>query len=314
MRRRPSKINRALAVILASLVELLVGVVFFTGRFVPEKFTIRVGPLIGWLTRRGRKREILARWRLLTDEAAASGPAEKSFWRAHLAHVGRTVLEPFYFFRMTEPEGMARVSLTGEEHLRGALAKGRGAVLFLNHLGNPGALLVAMYLGGFDLTVAGNAMDITIAGETVPLKRLEGLVRRMFARARVQRALLGDRLPQQLSETLARNGLFGMFIDFPVVGKHNELLPFGGSRLNVNLGPAILALRHRAVALGVTCLRMDGGRHQVIIHPPLESPLDAGRAGAAQLMESALAQMLPELRRHPEQWWSWDWARIEPRD
>jgi lauroyl/myristoyl acyltransferase len=102
-----------------------------------------------------------------------------------------------------------------------------------------------------------------------------------------------------------------MFIDYPVVRKHNRLLPFGGATLKVNLGPALLALRHEVPVLCVDCIRTGDNRHRVVVHPRLPRPEAEDReAAAAEMTRHALCLLARGVRAHPDQWWPWDWAEI----
>lgn len=280
-------------------------------RFVPERLALAVARPLGALARSGMKLRILANLGRALGPAATAGERARAFWRAHILHLGLCVLEPVYFYWMSDDELRVRVEVDGEEHLRAVLRRGRGAVLFINHLGNPGAIVAGFGMRGYDLTIAGNRIVATIAGEELPLDRFESVVQRMFRRGHVERALLGERLPQRLAATLARNGVFAMFIDFPVVQKHCRPVDFGDATLNANLGPAILALRQRAEVLPVTCRRIGRNRHRLTIHPPLRPPEGAGlEEGATALIQQAVDVLLVELRAHPDQWWPWDWAPL----
>jgi lauroyl/myristoyl acyltransferase len=310
MGRTRLQLTRRLVLALVWLARPLAAAMLLAFRLMPEPLGLSFARPVGRLTRIGKKREILSRLRVVLGPQLPA-PA---FWPAHVVHLGRSVIEPVYFYHLPDAELVSRVSLSGAEHLAGALAQGRGAMLFLNHLGNPGAIVAGLGLRGYDLTIAGNALVASILGEEVPLNYFEGVVQRMFARGHVRRALLGDRLPQRVTETLARNGLFAMFIDFPVGRKHNEPLAFGHANMNVSLGPAILALRHQVPVLTVTCLRTGAdNHHHLAIQPPLEPTSGPAHAAAAALMQSALDRLLPDVLAHPDQWWPWDWAQISPR-
>jgi lauroyl/myristoyl acyltransferase len=306
--------NRQLVLSLVWLTRPAVAGLLLGCRLVPEKLALTLARTLGWLTRIGKKPEVLARVRAVLGAEVIAGERETKFWRAHLTHLGRTIIETVYLYQMSDAKQRARISVTGEEHLARVLARGRGAILFINHLGNPGAIVAGLGVRGYDITIAGNAMVATIAGEEVSLDYVESVVQRMFARCRVKRALLGDRLPRRVAETLARNGLFAMFIDFSVGRKHNQLIDFGDAHMNTNLGPALLALRHRAAVLGVTTLRVGDNRHRLTICPLMEPAEETGKAEARDLLREALGQLLPDLRAHPEQWWPWDWAEISARE
>ncbi len=305
-----SRFFHASQMLLRPLLELALSLF----QFIPERAAYAVAPLLGRAIRLGRKQEVLRRYLLFMGDSAETRGKLKPFWRAHVAHLGRSCFEPQFLTLSTDERLLEIVSLEGAEHLQEALQKERGAVLFINHLGSPGAIVAGFGLRGYDLTIAGNRIVAGIGGEVVRLDHLEEVVQRMFRRGRVQRALLGERLPQRLAEALGRNGLFAMFIDFPVAKKHNQMSRFGAAQMNVNLGPAILALRYGAPVLSVSCLRVGVNRHRLIIKPPLTLPdhFEDTTSRAACLMQQALNEIEVDLRAHPDQWWPWDWAELEP--
>jgi lauroyl/myristoyl acyltransferase len=305
---------RLAARLIAAVLQGFATLIFYGLRVVPERLALRCAVPLGALLRSGMKPRILANLRLALGSEHAAGAAAESFWRAHVRHLGLCVVEPVYFYWMSDEELLKRVTVEGEEHLRAVLDKGRGAILFINHLGNPGAIVAGLGMRCTDVTIAGNRLVATIAGEEIALDYFEGIVQRMFRRGHVERALLGERLPQRLAATLASNGVFAMFIDFPVVQKHCRRVNFGDATLTANLGPAILALRQRAEVLPVTCRRTGDNHHLLKIHPPLPAPTAAGlEEGAAQLIQQAVNTLLTELRAHPDQWWPWDWAPLSAK-
>jgi len=301
-----ARLRRTIArVVLAPIVPAMAALPVFV-RVMPESWSVRLGRLFARLSRSGRRRDILARRRAVLGCAGD----EDAFWSAHLDHVGRTIIESFALDVMSDAEIVERIDITGEDHLRAVLDRGHGAILFLNHLGSPGAIVGGLGLRGYDLTIAGNRMEAMVLGERVTLHYAEAEVQRLFRRGRVHRALLGDNLPRSAAEVLDRNGCFAMFIDFPVVRKHNQQVAFGSAYMNVNLGPALLALRHEASVLCVDCLRTGENRHRLVIHPPLGRASGDRRDAALQMMEASLQSLVRSLGAHPDQWWPWDWADI----
>jgi lauroyl/myristoyl acyltransferase len=305
-------LRRWLVVGLVWLASPIAAAAIFLCRLAPERFAMTMARPLGALARRGKRNAVLARVDLAKGGEPLTGDAAQEFWRAYLTETGRTIFEAVYLCQLTDASMLARIDVSGEAHLSRALEQGRGAVLFLNHFGNPGTIVAGLGLRGYDLTIASNAMVATIVGEQVELTYLNRVVRRMIERGGAKRALLGDRLPIRLAETLARNGLFGMFIDFPVPRKHNQFLPFGNAHMEINLGPAILALRHRCPVLCVTTVRVGDNRHRAMIHPPIELPPGAEETAAVALLEKALQPLWSDVVAKPEQWWPWDWAEIVP--
>jgi lauroyl/myristoyl acyltransferase len=238
------------------------------------------------------------------------------FWRAHVVHIGLTIIDLIRLPLMRDEELLASISIEGEELLRTVLAKGRGAAIFVNHLGSPIALGAGTGLRGYDITVVGNQLDIAVAGVIVPLQLMEKLLQRVCVRGKVKRALLGATLPAAAAATLRRNGLFAMFIDFPVVQKENEWLPFGAASMRVNCGPALLALRQRAEILCLHSVRVADNRHALKVATIRDSsePMSDWRQSAREVTAAALRSLEAEVRLHPEQWWFWSWAQLMAHD
>jgi len=291
--------------------------IFYLARLVPARLVswvaVPLGRAIRPLMGLGIKTSLLDRVEQVLGPFA--GPdAEDAFWQKRLRHLGLTVFEPFHLFWSSDEELEACVELVGEEHLKSARDGGNGAILFLNHLGNPGTLVTTLGgLRGYDTAFAGNQIVACIAGRDVPLEGVESLVTRMFSRAKVERVLLGPGLPGRMAGVLARNGLFGMFMDFPVVEKHNRLMPFGHARMTLNLGPALLALRHRVPVFAVTTVRTGLNQHRLTVTPLALPEKGVGlEERAADLIEAGTTRMLEALREYPDQWWPWEHAPLAP--
>lgn len=303
--------QRLLVPLFIKLLGWLVVGLFHLARWLPERFTASIAVPIGGLIRNREKRRILDQ----VEQALGpfAGPDDEDrFWKRHCDHVGRCVFEGFQLTWSSDEEVLDQIELVGEEHLRHALEGGRGAVLFLNHLGNPGALVGGIGVRGFVSAFAGNRIEAGMAGRIWPLTGIENLVQRMFRRGRVERVLLGDSLPKRMSEVLKGNGLFGLFVDYPVNWKSLEPIPFDHCDLRLSLGPAILAIRHRVPVLSVTAVRTGINRHRLFVSP-IHAPDSAkGMDAAAGLITAAIGQMLVHLRDNPDQWWPWNHAPFTP--
>lgn len=306
-----SSLQTLLALAFITVLGWIVDGLFHLCRWLPESWTAGISIPLGQAFHKK------LRTRIVEQVQRPLGPftspeAEEAFWRGHCDHFGRCIFEGFHLVWLKDEVILDRVELVGEEHVKQALAGGKGAVLFLNHLGTPGALVAGFGIRNYLTAFAGNRIETDVAGKMRPLTRIEALVQRMFRRGRVERVLLGESLPKRMSEILKANGLFGMFVDYPVVWKNLRPIPFDRCQLTLNLGPAILALRHRVPVLAVTAVRTGLNRHRIFIDPISAPPDTRGVEAAAELMTAAIAQMLPHLREHPDQWWPWDHAPFTP--
>ena len=295
------------------IVQWPLGLFYHLIRLTPDSITYRCAGLMGRMIRTGMKGKIKERLDLVFPGKYEEAGQFREFWRKHVRHLGLSCFEPVYLVAAKDETLLEWVSIEGEDYLHEVLKKNEGAVMFINHLGNPGAIVAGFGIRNYDITLAGNRIVASVAGEEFGLDRVETMVQGMFKRGRVRRALLGENLPRQFGDVLKRNGLFGMFIDFPVVTKHNHRMPLGEASMMVNLGPALLALRRGSPVMTVTCLRIGKNRHQLRIRPPLFMP--AAESGglkerAETLMSAAIAEFAEDLQEHPDQWWPWDWADI----
>lgn len=307
---KPS-LQTLLALAFITVLGWIVDGLFHLCRWLPESWTAAISIPLGQAFHKK------LRTRIVEQVQRPLGPftspeAEEAFWRGHCDHFGRCIFEGFHLTWLKDEVILDRVELVGEEHVKQALAGGKGAVLFLNHLGTPGALVAGFGIRNYLTAFAGNRIETDVAGKMRPLTRIEALVQRMFRRGRVERVLLGESLPKRMSEVLRANGLFGMFVDYPVVWKNLRPIPFDRCQVTLNLGPAILALRHRVPVLAVTAVRTGLNRHRIFIDPISAPPDTRGVEAAAELMTAAIAKMLPHLREHPDQWWPWDHAPFTP--
>ncbi|BCU76036.1 hypothetical protein [Luteolibacter sp. LG18] len=286
---------------------------FHVLRWLPPRWTYgRFAKRLGWLMRGHLKDDVLRHVAGVLGDFPDE-EAKQRFWDQHAMHLGRSVFEPIDLTWMPKPELLERIELVGGDVLEKVRAEGRGAVLFLNHLGSPGAVVASLGPRGYDVAIAGNAINYADANGMYRLDRMEGLIQRMFRGVSVERVLLGDDLPAKMARVLARNGFFGMFIDFPVEEKHTVPLPFGGCRMDVHIGPALLALRHRVPVLSLTAVRTGENRHRIVVSRlPLPAPGLRLQKAAEVLLQTALEEMLLVVRSQPEQWWPWDVVRLSP--
>jgi lauroyl/myristoyl acyltransferase len=274
-------------------------------RCIPENRSYAVAPYVGLAQRTGTRLQSLANMQTVLGRESRTAIQWQDLWTKHKLHVGITAIESIHFGTMTREQLLARVSVEGEEHLLAALRGGKGAMLFINHLGNLGSIPAALGPRGYDVSITGNAM---------PRPYLEKKITELYEHGGVKRVLVGERLPFKAARTFRRNGVFAAFFDFTVVGRLNHWLPFGCGELNTNIGPALLAQRNQAPVLYGSCRRLPDFRHCLTIHPPLLNPATGDRTSdALAVTQQALNRLAEELRERPEQWWPWDYAQIRPR-
>lgn len=181
----------------------------------------------------------------------------------------------------------------GHEHLRAAMASGRGIVMALPHVGS-------WEWGGYWLALEDMPM-------TAVVERLEP--ERLFAWFVAQRAAMGltavplggDSGPA-LIRALKANQVAGLVSDRDLVG-NGVTVEFFGEKTTFPAGAATLALRTGAPLLPVVVYSGPGNGHTGVVH----APLDTARRGRlrediARVTQDLAVTFEHDIRRHPEQW------------
>ncbi|MDB6109606.1 MAG: Lipid biosynthesis acyltransferase [Pedosphaera sp.] len=304
LKKRPrlERLGKASLDAMATAVE---AAFFFGLGHIPENLSYAVAPSVGAAQRAGAGRRSIANMQLFLGPDGREPEDWQSLWAQHKRHVGITAIESIHFGSMSRDRLLAQVALEGEEHLANALKIGRGVMLFINHLGNIGAIPAALGPRGYDISITGNAM---------PRPYLEKKVNELYQHGGVKRVLIGEQLPFKAARVFRRNGVFAAFIDYTVVGRLNHWLPFGRAELNTNIGPALMAQRSRAPILYASCRRLPGFGHCLTLHPPLGCPLTGDRTlDALAATQMAITRLAQEILERPDQWWPWDCAQLRPR-
>ncbi|MBM2846243.1 MAG: lipid biosynthesis acyltransferase [Bacteroidetes bacterium] len=278
---------------------------YFIVQLLPETLLLRLAPTVGKILRIGMKERIIRNMQCTLGHARWKREQWVKRWEDHAAHIGLTVIEPFQLRKMNNDQLRSLISLEGEDYLRGALACGRGVMVFVNHLGNLGCIAAGLGLRGYDVSIAGNAL---------PVQYIERKAQSLIRSVGGNRLLIGEQLPFRASEVFRRNGIFATFIDFSILKKRNVWIPFGQGEMSVNLGPALIALRHRVPVLCITSVRLNSNRHTLTIHPPLDYALTEDLMHEAVLLtKQAIARFADDLCSYPEQWWQWYTNRIREK-
>jgi KDO2-lipid IV(A) lauroyltransferase len=187
----------------------------------------------------------------------------------------------------------ARFSIEGYERVEEEMAKHRGIILALPHLG-------CWELGGLWLTLKGNPMTTVVEPIEPPA---------LFEWFRSQREALGltihsfePETPAKLIATLRAGRLVGLVADRDLVGNGVEV-EFFGEKTTLPAGAAVLALRTGAPLFPCAVYQRPGGKGHGVIHEPLALE----RSGRLRDDVAVLTQMLATefedlIRRAPEQW------------
>jgi KDO2-lipid IV(A) lauroyltransferase len=253
----------------------------------------RLGRALGWFmgrVLRHRRAQVL-------DTLARCFPDKTETERARIAdgmyrHLATMTLE---CLRFADRQGGAFrdwVDIEGAEHAEAALARGRGALVLMGHMGN------------WEL------MGLAVAHRWSPVN---AVVRPQHNRAfdaywRASRERMGVRLLPHLHafrdclKALGRNEPVAIIIDQNMRKHRGIFVEFFGRPACTTPGLAYLAAQSQAPVVPAYMVRGPDGRHTLHMLPPLAPPADR-RPETIHATTQAYTRIWEDIvRRHPDQW------------
>ena len=224
--------------------------------------------------------------------------------RGSFRNLGQTALEFLRFPLLTFDNIWDEVTVTGREHLLQALSGGKGAVVFLPHMGN-WELLAPVY---------GALIPHQARAIAFPLKNpyLDALVCAYRERLSL-RLIYRKQAVRETLRALRANYAVGFFAD-QNAGREGVFVDFFGEPASAVRGPVALSLKTGAPILLSLAIRQPDDRHRVIICPPV--PLQVSGDfdhDVAVNTQRILAQLEDYINAHPEQWlWMHDRWKTRP--
>jgi len=182
---------------------------------------------------------------------------------------------------------------SGSEHLPDAMAKGRGAVVALPHVGS-------WEWGGYWLGLEG--MPMTAVVERLEPEELFDWFVEQRAAMGLTAVPIGEGSSVALIRALKENRLAGLVSDRDLTGNGVEV-DFFGERTTVPAGAATLALRTGAPLVPVVVYSGPGTWHTGVIHPPIDTTRRGSlREDIARVTQELVTVFEVDIRRRPEQW------------
>lgn len=212
--------------------------------------------------------------------------------RDNFAHLGGVLLESLQ--AAGAPRRLSRwIHLEGETHLRAALAKGKGAILFSGHMGN--FILMAAAAAPFC------RLSFLFRDPSQP--EVSRLYRWLIGRLGI--GLIADNPRHacacQLLSHIRSGGTAGMLIDQVETG--GLYVDFMGKPAGSSLGAANLALRTGAPLIPIHCYRLADGTLKAVIEPELVLAQAESKRDAVLNVVTATNQAVANwVWANPEQW------------
>jgi KDO2-lipid IV(A) lauroyltransferase len=254
---------------------------------------LRLGTWIGWgfgrVVRLRRAEARAALHRSLPELSPAEVEATLDGMYRNLA---LNLLEILRMFGGATEELGALMTIEGEDVVRTALQRGRGAMILTAHLGNFDMLGMFASYRGYPLTVISKKIKNAAANQVWNSFR-ERFGINLLEAHNVARACL---------KALRANSLVGFLLDQNRPGDQGVYVQFFGRPACTTPGLAILASQAQAPVIPVFLSRRPDGTHLLQILPLIEPPPD--REPATVLRYTQLYTTITEqaIRRHPEQW------------
>ena len=207
-----------------------------------------------------------------------------ALYYADVAHLPRMDLKEFFEQRFVF-QGL-------DEHLRPAIARGKGAIILGAHMGNPELAIQAMAHIG-----------IHVFALTEPVHpRVSKLMDRHRASQGLTFAPVSIGSVKRVFQTLKRGGVVALMGDRDIEGP-KEMLPFFGVPSLMPTGPIEVALRTGAPILPCFCAR----KSKYVIEAWVEEPLVLNRtddfeADVRAGMIEYIERLEARLRADPGQW------------
>jgi KDO2-lipid IV(A) lauroyltransferase len=280
------------------LIRLVVGPI----RALPLPLARRVGAGLAWIAFRtvGRYRRV-ARKNLALIYPEKPEAEREQMARAVFRHFGRMAGEFLKLPRLAQAEVERLVVVEGEEHLKQAMAMGKGVLLITGHFGNWEFMARWLSSHGYPINVvARDARDPTATKLLTDTR--EGNGAQVLYRGNSARAVLG---------CLKKNEIVALL---PDQNAADVFVPFMGKRTGTVDGPAIIHLKMGAPLLFSWCVRLPDDRFQITFEPP-EVVLSTGdkTADVERTMTMINSRLETQIRHNPTQWlWLHDRWKASP--
>lgn len=192
-----------------------------------------------------------------------------------------------------------RLAVEGIEHVRAALAKGKGALLVAGHLANWELLTVGTYEAGIRGAGIYRVINNPFIDRFIKRQRLTWPERQLLPKDDATTT-------GKLLRVLKQGRIVGLLID----QKYREgvAIPFFARDAMTAQGPAVLSLRSGAAIVPVAMERLGGSRFRVAYRPELQIAKSGDKtADQASILLAINGWLEGEVRARPTMWlWAHD--------
>ena len=254
---------------------------------------LRRGTRLGWLLGRiVRHRRAEARAALRRSLPELSPTEITAALDGMYRNLTLNLLEILRMYGGAIEELEALMTIEGEDIVKAALARGRGAMILTAHVGNFDMLAMFAAHRHYPLTI-------------ISKKLKNGAVNQIWSSLRERfgvNILFAHNAARGCLKALRANGLVGFLLDQNRPREQGVFVHFFGRPACTTPGLAVLASQAQAPVIPIFIARRPDGTHHLQVQPLIEPPPD--REPATILRYTQLFTTITEraIRLHPDQW------------
>jgi lauroyl/myristoyl acyltransferase len=223
-----------------------------------------------------------------------SSPEVRRVAREALVGYTKLMADFLLLSQLSRDQVTGMVDWRGWENIKGALDRGRGAIVVTPHFGNWDMAAAA---------AAARGLAVTVVTEHFGDDDLNARVTAARERMGVTVVPLSISAGKASLAALRRNEIVALVCDLAKDGR-NVSVRVCGQQVMVPAGPAVMALRSGAPVVPILCRRQPDNRYLLEVQPAIEFSPDGDRVDDTQALAQAIMDRFePELLRHPEQWY-----------
>ena len=209
-------------------------------------------------------------------------------------NLGMNFIEFLRLPKLINDKLMEKVEIEGRSHIEAALRKGKGIIVILGHIGN------WELLGCMPRFLGNNLM--AIAKPLKKNKRLDRFIGEVRRSAGLQ-VLSSKGVAHQVVSALRRNKMVGILIDQREKRSKGIGVEFFGKEASTTPASAFFALKTGAPVIPAYTIRLKGGRHRIVIEPPIELIETGDNAEDIRINTQRHTEFLESIiRRYPDQY------------
>jgi KDO2-lipid IV(A) lauroyltransferase len=209
------------------------------------------------------------------------------------SHFGQVVFEIPHILRLQQENLDRYLVFEGEEHLAGALKKGRGAFVLTGHFGNWELLSSALTLRVGHTAVVVRPLDFA------PMDRVVSDLRTRFGTEIIHH----KKGMRRILAAAKQNKAIGILLDQSVDWFQGAFVPFLGRPACTNKGLALMALKTGTPVVPAFSVRQKDGRYKVLVERELELQRSGDKIRDIEDNTALFTRIIEKhVLAHPDQW------------